>query len=183
MPKECLLDLHGVLSDIVPAFCRAHGRPNPYDDPAHIGQYGLGKIWGMTDKELFAPMDEEVWGNAGRCRDAYTVVEMVTERFGPDNVYILSAPAPVRNRGCMPGNEAWIAKHFPQFLGRYHFGMQKHLCANSDAVLVDDCDANIAAFHGRRGAIGVLYPQPWNTRHADSDRALAVLREALWSIT
>lgn len=180
--KDCLLDLHGVLSDIVPAFCKAHGRPNPYDDPAHLGNYGIDRIWGMTSKEVFAPMTEEVWADADPLPGAQAVVDLVISHFGYEHVFILSAPPPVRNRGCMPGNEAWIERHFPQFLGRFHFGMQKHICAHADAVLIDDSDANVKAFHGLRGARAILYPQPWNARHADSSRQLAVIREALESL-
>lgn len=177
--KTCLLDLHGLLSDIVSVLCRVHGRPNPYDDPQHAGCYGVAKIWGMTDTEVFAPMTESVWESASPCEDAHAIVELVLDHFGLENTVILSAPPSVQNRGCMPGNEAWIARHFPQFIGRLQFGSQKHLCANEDAVLIDDYDANINAFHGLRRATGILYPRPWNSRHADSSRALAVLKHEL----
>lgn len=172
-----LLDMDGVLVNFARGIAKAHGLPFPYDFVEHHGNFDMDKLWGMTKDELFKPADYDFWLNLEPMPDAHAIVDLVTARFGLENVAILSSPS--ENDGCMPGKQEWLKKHFPQFYRQFFFGTAKQIVAHRHAVLIDDYDRNVNAFRAKNFGQAILVPQAWNSDHPYQHRSLELVKERL----
>ncbi len=163
-----LVDMDGVLSDFAHGISTAHGRPYPYDDPANLGNFDMDKMWGMTRKEFFAPCDHDFWARLPKYPEADEIVHTCLERFGAENIAILSDPG-LYSRTAMTGKHEWLERHFPMLAdGGFLFGRRKQVCANPFTLLIDDYDKNVENFAKRHGNT-FLVPRPWNKSHHELD--------------
>ena len=162
---KCLLDMDGVLVDCEKGLCKVHNRKSPFPDKKNLGQYDMAPLWGMSGEEMFRPCEHDFWANLDFMLDAHKILSLVENRFGQENICILSSPT--RNLGCMSGKLAWLQKNLPQYSRRFLFGSQKQFCAHSKTVLIDDRDSNVDSFiaHGGRA---FLVARPWNRAHMGS---------------
>jgi hypothetical protein len=76
---------------------------------------------------------------------------------------------------------SWIEKHLPAYRRRFLIGPRKEFCAHGGSVLIDDSDKNVASFRDA-GGLAILYPRPWNSRHAESEIGLGVVAAELRSM-
>lgn len=167
MQLRCFLDMDGVIADFMGSLLKAHGRPDPYAIPENLGKFDTEKLWGISDKEFWAPVAEnslEFWQTIPKTKEADEIVRVVTEEFGEENIAILTAPS--KDHGSVPGKRAWIKKRYPQFYKRMIFATAgtKQFLAGPGKFLVDDKDSNFLEFN-RAGGNGVLVPRPWNCQH------------------
>lgn len=155
------LDLDGVLADFVTGSIRAHGRNETHDD-VHVWAYPE-KQWGMTWSDFWANCSSrEFWAELPAYPWAGEVLS-ICQQFG--DVYFLTAvsavPGSVRYLDAVAGKAGWLARHMGAVAPTRMIPLaEKHLLARRDAVLIDDCPANIEQF-----AIGgwtVGFAQPWN---------------------
>ena len=173
---KCFLDMDGVLSDFNSGVNKAHGRPDPYLDKSNHGIYDTEKLWGMSSTEFYKPTNSvEFWAGLEKMPEADEIVEMVTKKFGENNIAILSAPSPFI--GCAGAKRLWVHKHYPQFERRVILATAgtKHFIAGPKKILIDDRDSNVAEFHAG-GGIGMLVPRPWNSRYDACERAVKYIR-------
>lgn len=170
-----LVDMDGVLACFVTGMCRAHGRPNPFEDGTHGGRYFIDEIWGMEPAEFWEPADEAFWAGLDPTPEAHELVALLEAEFGIESLCLLSSPS--ANLGCIPGKLRWIDKHFPQFSRRFLFGTQKQFCAGPDHLLIDDWEHNVESFRAA-GGHAVLFPRPWNPLGGGDD-GLSRVKEAV----
>ncbi len=159
---KCMLDMDGVVADIVNGACKARGVDNPYHGSSkHIGSYFLAEAIGMTHDE-FWNFDFDFWANLEWMCDGKEILEFVESAFGKDNVCLLTSP--VDTPGCVDGKRAWIAKNMPDYKRRCLIGSAKEFCANPKSVLIDDHSVNTEKFEAAGGHT-ILVPRVWNRLH------------------
>lgn len=170
-----LVDMDGLISDFARGISKAHGRPYPYDDPANTGNFDMDKIWGMTRQEFFAPCDHDFWANLEKFPEADEIVHTCLDRFGVENVAILSDPG-LHSGPAMTGKHEWLKQHFPMLAdGGFLFGRRKHVCANPFTLLIDDYDKNVETFRARHGN-AFLLPRAWNKSNHEQHDAIGAFR-------
>ena len=76
------------------------------------------------------------------------------------DIYLMTAHA---DPDCAAAKVAWIEEHLPKYWDRVLIGHPKHLAANPQATLIDDCTKNCEDFT-RAGGTAILCPRPWNER-------------------
>ena len=157
-----LLDMDGVLTDMVRAAADAHLLE--YPDTWPPGQYDLqialnhkgsrSEFWAHLDGPAF-------WANMPWMPDGRLILELI-EQTGLD-ITILTSPT--LDPYCCAGKAMWISNHLPKYRRKVLIGPQKYRCARPDALLIDDSDSNVDAFI-QHGGQAILLPRPWNKRHA-----------------
>jgi hypothetical protein len=176
--KRALLDLDGVLVDFVGGACRLHSVANPFDDPVNHGNYRIENVLGIPPETFFLPMGTCFWAELNQTKDFGSILALVEEAFGRDNVCLLTSP--IRTAGCAQGKIDWIRENMQSYWVKrqYLIGAAKHFCASHDAWLVDDSDKNVDEFRAA-GGHAILVPRPWNTLHRFADRTVEYVQAAL----
>ncbi|MEQ9070708.1 MAG: hypothetical protein RLO18_28485, partial [Gimesia chilikensis] len=78
--------------------------------------------------------------------------------------------SPSRSAACASAKVEWLREHFQEPLYMdFMIGTQKYLLAKPDVVLIDDQHKNIDQFR-EHGGQAILFPQPWNSNFAITDR-------------
>ncbi|KKM95470.1 hypothetical protein LCGC14_1188000 [marine sediment metagenome] len=184
MIEIAYLDMDGVIVDFLGGLHRALGVP--YDIDCY--PYEKGK-WNMlldikppgidgvpiTFEQCNALCTVNFWANLEWTSEGTTIFEMVCEKFGSENVYLLTTCMP--NPGTTPGKMRWLERYLPGPLGRAIIvgpGVSKGLLAKPNAVLIDDRDKNIAEFTAA-GGYGILVNRPWNAGHERADHTVSDL--------
>jgi 5'(3')-deoxyribonucleotidase len=130
------LDMDGVIADFVGGITSLHGRPSPYSDPKNFGEFHMDKIWGMTAEEFWAPLNRinsfDFWANLNPTPEAHDIVDLLSSRYGVENVCILTSPT--LDSGCVPGKRAWTERHFPQLAKNMLFGSAKQFLAGPGRI-------------------------------------------------
>ena len=178
--KILLLDLDGVIVDFVEGVCRLFGQ----DVASLYERWPPGEgyaFWRLFDKPI---TDSDFWGEVHHVGDAFWESLIAYPRADAllgrchdyaDHVYFASAGNPRR----LTWLERWLGKK----TSHYAFAEHKHLLAAPGRLLIDDHDEQVDAFLVAGGDV-ILYPQPWNRRHAEAgpDAAFKVMQEiAAWS--
>lgn len=176
MIRRVLLDMDGVLVDFLGGACRLHnktyeGLPHDPDNQPEQKPWDIEPLFEMTPPELWDPMGREFWANLDPLPHAFEVVDILTKRFGEENICLLTSP--VRTDGCIDGKMDWIRKHLPQFKRQFLVGPAKQFAASAQHVLVDDHAKNIEAFKDAGGHV-FMFPAPWNHRY--NEHALPALK-------
>ncbi|MGD9726515.1 MAG: hypothetical protein AB7L09_00585 [Nitrospira sp.] len=166
MIDRVLLDLDGVLVDFLGGACRLHNKPYngyPHDPATQIEQrpWDIEPLFEMTAPQVWDPMGREFWANLEPLPHCHEYVEILSRKFGEENICILTSP--IRTDGCIDGKMDWIRRHLPQFSRRFLVGPAKQFCASPRHVLVDDHAKNIEAFRDAGGHV-FMVPAPWNHR-------------------
>lgn len=163
---RCLLDMDGVLADFVGGMVKAHGlAANPYDDPQWSGEYDVSRSFGMSLRKFWKPACKDFWKKLDKTPECLQIIELVEFLFGAENVCLLTSPS--LETGSASGKFAWIYNNLPEYQRRFLIGAPKHFCAHGGSVLIDDSDRVVDKFR-EAGGYAVLYPRPWNSRHAEA---------------
>ncbi len=181
MKRKVFLDMDGVIADFMGALCKVHGREIPYGNPANLGRWDTEQIWGISEKDFWAPVASnslEFWETIDKTPEADEIVKLAVLEFGLENVCILTAPS--KDAGSVPGKRNWISKYYPCFSKRMLFATAsaKHFCAGSGKYLIDDKDSNVDEFDAA-GGIGILVPRPWNAEHMLEKDLIQVVRDQI----
>lgn len=162
MITEVLLDMDGVLVDFIGGAGRMHGISDLYADRANYGKWNCNEFLGLTYPEFIAPMRTDFWANLDWMPDGRTILNILEDRFGEENICLLSDPS---NCGmAMEGKMLWIKKHMPKYLKRYLMGPAKFFAGSHNRMLVDDRDLNIDEFQKRKLPT-LQVPRRWNRLH------------------
>jgi 5'(3')-deoxyribonucleotidase len=164
--------MDGVISDFNKGFIELHGAVDPYKDPANWGKYSVsGLICGEDYDTAYRDLEYDFWLNLPLTDIAHELVELLSSRFGRDNICILTKPT--KNLGCQKGKVDWLRKHFPDFIedNRHLVGPGKRFCANPHSLMIDDAEYNVDQFvlpprHGK----AVLVPAVWNRLYWVKDK-------------
>lgn len=161
---RAFLDVDGVLANLVEVAFRIHNVPgNPYDLPENKGNWFIHEIAGISEKEFWTALDNfEFWATMPFMEDAFKILNLVEERFGEKNVFLLTAH--MYTHHCTGGRHAWINKMMPDYKDRFFIGCEKYAFAHYGTVLIDDRDKNIKLFK-KAGGRTITVPRPWNSLH------------------
>ena len=158
---RALIDLDGVLVDFVGGMCKFHNKENPYYKDENHGNFSLGGLIGLSNKEFF-DVPKSFWSKLEWMPDGKDLLKMIEDTFGKDNCYIATACS--LSDGAADGKREWLRDNLPDYFykGRYLLGKPKFLMANPNHYLFDDKPSNIEEFY-KDGGNGFLIKRPWNT--------------------
>lgn len=165
MIETVLLDMDGVLVDFVSGVAKFHKINHPYDSQEAWGRWDFYNLIGLSYEEIMSPLTVEFWANLDWMPGGKKLLEVVEERFGKENICILSNPS-----GCskaMEGKLRWLEKHVPEYKSRYLFGPSKHFAGHINRLLIDDADHNVLDYL-KHGFPALLVPRPWNKRNQEN---------------
>lgn len=157
---KLLLDLDGVCADFVKAICKTHDKPYPYTEAENLGCYDIPTLWGMPEREFYAPLNNVRWWiDVDPIPDLSAIKELIFKYFKLDDICILSFPPPTAPFA-MVGKWIWCNNYLPEIRNKL-FGNTKDFCACENVILLDDDQHKIDKFR-MAGGRGVLMPRPWN---------------------
>lgn len=166
------LDIYVDMDDVLCAFiyeaCKRHGVH--YTKVKPLWEQGLWDIKPPLEKALgkelnddtfWQPLDSpEFW--EGLLPHMWTddLVRILNE-YHKDNWFVLTRPGPRHSPHPYTGKVRWLKKYFGPHFDRFHITTYKHKFANSNSVLIDDSDANVAKFI-EHGGHGIVFPRHHN---------------------
>ena len=158
------LDLDDVLVDFCGAALAAHGRSIADYPP---GVYELEVALHMPKERVWGPIDGDpvFWHNLKPYPWAQ-LLPLRALRVGPVRVLSKAHNHP----HCYAGKRWWCNQILPG-LKLWLVDDEKHLLARSGRLLIDDADYNVEAWRNAGGQ-AILFPRPWNKRHAESYNAI-----------
>ena len=159
---KVLLDIDGVLADLVGGACKLHNKPNPYDNHDNHGTYDIQKLMGIPAREFWGAMTRNFWANLEPTPYMTDIVNLLVKAYGGENICLLTSP--ILTDGCIDGKMEWIRKHLPAFKRQYLIGPAKEFCAHEGSLLIDDSETNVNKFRAAGGS-AFLVPGPWNLGH------------------
>lgn len=161
---KILVDIDGVLAATQQAIAKIRGIdfPNPWP----VDQYHMGKVYGITDEELWNGCDESWWANIPQTDEAQHLMDLATSYS--NNVYLVTKPM---HYGGASGKIVWIEKNFQMFANRYFITPCRHAMADDDTFLIDDSSENVDFFN-QAGGRAILMPRPWNRDAVKSNQSL-----------
>lgn len=167
------LDMDGVLSDFVTAALELHQSPDAIHDWPP-GEFNMARVLGISSSEFWGGIDRQGADYWARLKPYPWFAELtaLAREFG--EVSILTSPS--QHPDCPAGKVRWIHEHLGKGFRDFLIGPPKYLCARPGAVLIDDSDRNVDRFR-LHGGQAILFPQPWNSNHAITDRLAFVRRE------
>lgn len=174
-----LMDLDGVMADFVRSACLALGKdPDEMYRTWPPGEYDIAKVFGMETHALWDAVEaqgEDLWANMstypwsstlyGECRKLAPVYFLTKSTLDPRSA-----------SGKLKWMQGFLGDRFKA--RNFLIGPPKHLCGRPQNILIDDSNSNVDSFR-KSGGNAILFPQPWNTRHAEAneDRIAVVLSE------
>ncbi len=176
---KVFLDLDGVLVDFVSKAHEYHGiSPNLYLDEANHGKWDFDVISGIPLDRFWSKFDYDFWANLDWMPDGKEILSLIEDRFGRDNITILTSPQKSNRGECITGKIDWVERHMPRYANNILLGRKKHMLAHADALLIDDADHNITDFQKHGGQI-IQVPRIWNQLHSHSNMTIDYLKENL----
>jgi 5'(3')-deoxyribonucleotidase len=174
---KCFLDMDGVLVDFDSIAMKYFNTTE--DELKRCGWNPGGGWWNQycdVTYEHLSELEEDFWATLPKTQWCDQVIEIIENKFGPQNICILSTPVP--NRGCLSGKYLWIENWYPKYLKQMLIGRPKYFCSGSYKVLIDDDDENIQEFESEGGR-GILFPRYCNNLHAKADNPIEYLKVEL----
>ena len=176
LKKTLLLDLDGVLVNMVVPLMRWWGVSIRMEEqyPQQFGgdvqaaivhlheqqnqMLKANNVRNMTTEEFWHAPPQYFWRELLPYPTARDFVEFL--ETGPFDIYFMTAHA---SPACAAAKMDWINEHFPKYQHRVLVGHPKHLAANKNSILIDDCTKNCEDFV-RAGGVAITCPRPWNKR-------------------
>ena len=157
------VDMDGVLANFVAGACKAHGKDDPYLDPANSGKWNMWELFGMTKADFWTPLgSHEFWSELKPTKEFESIISTVNMNGEWPDVWLSSSPT--LSSQSYSGKYAWIEMHLPGMKRRLVLTQAKSLMARPDRILIDDGDNNVNAWIDAGGR-AILFPRPWNARH------------------
>ena len=179
--KTLLLDLDGMLINMVVPLMQWWGVRIERDEdyPQQFGydiQNAIAYCLEQQDRACLAEDIQDMpkaefwhrphygfWRNLQPYPTALDFVEFLES--GPFDIYILTTHVSAH---CAAAKLDWIGEHLPKYRDRVLLGRPKHLAANPNSILIDDCTKNCEDFT-RAGGTAIQCPRPWNIRWNTQD--------------
>jgi len=161
MKKTILLDMDGVLVDLVPEVYKHFGKV--YDPETYPGDtYCLTEALGMKHN-IWNEFDYEFWADLPKTSYCDKIITRAVNLAGEYNVHICSY-------ACTPdaaaGKLLWLEKHYGNLWSqRLIMTRNKWVLAQPGYILVDDRCHSCREF-GDEGGESVIVPRPWNEMRA-----------------
>jgi len=142
-----------------------------YDESIWNPAWGRDIVRGVNEltKQCFSTdsfwnsLPEIAWSETPVSAEFDMLLRVCSGMVGREGVCLLSTPT--RCPLSCSGKIKWIHKYAPKWIHRqYLLGPQKHLCAQPNALLVDDMTENVSQFRLFEGK-AILVPRPWNIHH------------------
>jgi len=175
--KKIFLDLDGVLVDFIGGMLEWFNiNPDVYyknTPPGHWKITPRKHLKLNMSKEVFwANLTYEFWSNL----KPTSYMTAILNELDQLEMAILTAS----NINAASGKLFWVKKHLPSIWkdGKILICRNKSVCANRNAILIDDCDKNIDNFI-KAGGQAILFPQRWNRLHRYRHDPICYLREQL----
>lgn len=169
------LDLDGVLTNFFKGVCDKFEKPYTY---SNLMEYNFWNPWGITRDEVNLHCDINFWANLKWMHDGHEILDAVENKFGSQNIYLLTVPMP--NPGSGTGKILWVRWNLPQYSERLIISTApKKLLVKDDCLLIDDCDKYVDEFV-EEGGQTILINRPWNSGHKRADHSLEDLQNSLW---
>lgn len=162
--KKILLDMDGVIVDLVNGVCSKLNIPNPY-------VYGREDRWdfsvslGIPHEEIWPQLGYDFWRDLSPYPWTQDLVDFLIKKVGADNISILTKPC--GTIGCIDGKIEWLKTHVPQ-IKTYGISNEKGFYGSPDFLLIDDTDENVNSF-SKNGATSFLFAAPWNRKFLITD--------------
>ena len=145
-----LLDMDGVICDLIGGLNKRFGITDPYLDPSNFGKYEWGEIVGINP---WADLDESFWENLPETAEFSAIMELVA---GHD---VTICTRSIGHLSCKFGKLRWLERR--GLLENVIFTRNKWRFDSNGSVLIDDHDEQIDSFLGYTVAV----PRPWNRHH------------------
>ncbi len=169
MIENVLLDIDGVSNNFHYHIFNHFGLPyaDESDYPVECGwdmaaaanvlagyeRFTKASFWKSITRELFA--------TASVSAEFEFLLDWAERKVGREHVFFLTSPT--LDPDCVAGKVEWIVNRAPRWMHRnWMIGPPKHLCAKSNALLIDDGDKNVEPFIAQGGS-ALLVPRPWNS--------------------
>jgi len=184
---KVFLDMDGVIVDFLKGLHKSLDAPYSYKDYLYEkGKWNmLTDIRGFNDipvtfEQYNGCCTDVFWRNLEWIHDGHFILNAVTEKFGANNIYLLTTPMP--NLGSWTGKARWVNKNLPYYSKRLIISTaSKSLLAGSDTLLIDDKDENVDEFRAAGGR-AILVPRPWNKLNSWADVSLQQVKQNLEGI-
>ncbi len=173
--KNVLVDLDGVLVDMVNGACKVHGKDNPYKQNEK-GAWDFWELIGVAEDEFWKPLGFDFWANLDWMPNGKDILASIEKLVPQENICILSSPC--RTPGCVDGKLEWVKRNLPQYERQVLIGKPKHFCASNGSILIDDYEENVKKF-ARSGGNCILVPRPWNSVFALEAKGAKIVEFAL----
>jgi len=163
----CFLDLDDVLVDFVSGVHNFYHLE--YDESKYPYDFGDWNIFplkssSLSATEFWANFTERFWSDLSWIKDGKNLLKFLEQKFGCENICLLTAPMPEMSSACVTGKMRWIQKNLPKYSRQFLVGKAKHYCANENSILIDDADHNIDTFKSSGGK-AILVPRLWNSKN------------------
>ena len=169
-----LLDMDGVIVNLLHGLLRAHGRLDLYERWP-IGVYNIPGVLQMSGSDFWDPiaaLGSEFWRTLPALpwmMELWSRLTSVAREVGAE-LHICTSPT--LDPGCLKGKLEWLQEAFGQRSFR-NFVMtpQKHLLATDRTILIDDSQDNVINFC-RAGGFALLDRKSTrlNSSHTDISR-------------
>ena len=107
-------------------------------------------MWSMIDEQ-----GEDWWADMEKFSWTDDLIDLA--RKEADEFCILTSPS--RNPVCSSGKVKWMQKQFGKTFKDFMIGSNKHICATSNSLLIDDTEKKVNEFR-EYGGHAFLWPHP-----------------------
>lgn len=170
MIKTVFLDMDGIITDFNKAVCEKFDLPYPPQVYHFFPEIRL---------QVNDFCDRSFWQNLKWMNDGHDILRAITNMFEPEKIYLLTKMMP--NIESASGKIIWIQNNLPLYSDRVilmTLGVPKSLLAQSDTLLIEDCDNYVDGFR-EAGGKALLVPRPWNRLHRQAHRTSQYVEEFL----
>lgn len=178
MIKTVLLDMDGVLVDFMKGCHSYHKIGYDYDVnyPYKLGDWDFDLKLPMPANQFWESLDSWFWDDLSWTKEGRYILALLESAFGARKIYLCSTPT--LNPTSAEGKLTWIHKNLPEYKRRYILTPHKHLLANSETLLIDDCDKNVSEFI-ENGGKAITVPRKWNSKHPFDSSCLMYIANAI----
>ncbi len=166
---KIFLDMDGVLVDFVRG-AHDHHNLNCTPWPYPPGVWDFVKHTGLSAAQFWSPLGFEFWSELNWTPDGEEILSLV-----PDCVLLTT---PTLHIECPTGKMEWIRQNAPELYRRTVITATKEVCAHPNALLIDDADHNVDKWRAN-GGVAILVPRIWNSRHAECNNTVEILRKEI----
>lgn len=176
--SQICLDVHGVLADFATAAVELFAGERADGILAHwpSGQFDIHPVLGISRQDFWRKIQKEGWKFWAEMAPYPWHEQLVAACQDTAPTILLSRPHTTANS--ISGTCTWIWKYGGRGFQDYMVGHPKSALAKPGAVLIDDCDVNCNSFI-EAGGQAIVFPQRWNSNHAEAANPLAYTLLAL----
>lgn len=139
------------------------------------GEYAIETVFGITTERLWNLINRggvDWWSHLDRFEWHTELRSIIADCRGSHSVLTSPGDCPAAYQG----KRIWADRHLHGL--PLHLTSHKQLLAKPSALLIDDSDKNCEQFVAAGGR-AILFPQLWNSNHAETGNRIEYVRELL----